>query len=196
MVAMLKGVLYYGVFVWFKKPTIDGEKVYTYHKTSQIKTIVVLFPILIIIKGMAVHLLIQLSNEVGAWFFTVGYIYALFYILGLYNSTRYLPHMMNGEKLIIRNGYVNSIELNISNIETIKTAKQGGIEDEIPKETYYSLLTMDSPQYEIFLREPVLMKGLFGRKKYIKTVVFRCDEPDEMINRINSIIDHIPSEKA
>lgn len=46
---------------------------------------------------------------------------------------------------------------------------------------------MDSPQYEIILKEPVLMKGTYGRKKQVKTVVFRSDEPIKMIDRINRI---------
>lgn len=46
---------------------------------------------------------------------------------------------------IIRLGYQSSIELDIKNIESIRTAKeQGGIGEKTPKETYYSLLNMDS----------------------------------------------------
>ncbi|MGE7024430.1 hypothetical protein [Solibacillus cecembensis] len=187
-------VFYYGILVWFKKPYITENGVFTYHKTSQIKTIVIVFSILIAIEAVLFHLLIQLWSDIAAWIFTVLNIYALFYMVGLYNSTRLLPHVINQDKLIIRLGYQSSIELDISNIESIKNAKQVGFGDKIPKETYYSLLNMDSPQYELFLKERVLMKGSYGRKKYVKAVIFRCDEPNEIINRINLIIDHIPSE--
>jgi hypothetical protein len=47
---------------------------------------------------------------------------------------------------------------------------------------------MDSPQYEIFLKQPALMKSSYGRKKYVKTVVFRTDEPMKMVDEINSTI--------
>lgn len=189
-------VFYYGILVWFQKPNIKENEVFTYHKTSQIKTIVIVFSIFIAIEGVLFHFLIQLWSDIAAWIFTGLNIYALFYMVGLYNSTRFLPHVINRDKLIIRLGYQSSIELDISNIESIKNAKQGGIGDKPPKETYYSLLNMDSPQYELFLKEPVLMKGSYGRKKYVKTVIFRSDEPNEIINRINLIINHIPSEKA
>ena len=189
-------VFYYGILVWFKKPNIKENEVFTYHKTSQIKTIVIVFSILIAIEGVLFHFLIQLWSDIAAWIFTVLNIYALFYMVGLYNSARFLPHVINRDKLIIRLGYQSSIELDISNIESIRNAKQGGIGDKTPKETYYSLLNLDSPQYELFLKEPVLMKGSYGRKKYVKTVIFRSDEPNEIINRINLIIDPIPSEKA
>lgn len=180
-------VFYYSTVGWFKKPTvIENGKVYSHHKTSQIKTIVILFSTLIILEGILFHFLIQLWSEVAAWIFTILNIYALLYMIGLYNSVRSLPHIIYFDKLIIRFGYQSSIELDISNIESIKTAKeQGGILEKTPKETYYAMVNMDSPQYEISLKEPALMISSYGRKKYVKTVVFRTDEPIKMIEEIN-----------
>ena len=115
--------------VRFKKPTvIKNEKVYAYHKTSQIKTIVIVFSILITLEGILFHFLIQSWSDVAAWIFAILNIYALLYMIGLYNSVRFLPHIIYFYKLIIRLGYQISIELDIRNIESIKTAKkQGGI---------------------------------------------------------------------
>lgn len=183
-------VFYYSIVGWFRKPTlIENEKVYSYHKTSQIKTIVIVFSILITLEGILFHFLIQLWSDVAAWIFTILNIYALLYLIGLYNSVRFLPHIIYFDKLIIRLGYQSSIELDIRNIESIQTAKkQGEIGKKIPKETYYAMLNMDSPQYEIILKEPALMKSSYGRKKYVKTVVFRTDEPIKMVDEINSNI--------
>lgn len=183
-------VFYYSIVGWFKKPYVmENEKVYSYHKTSQIKTIVIVFSILITLEGIFFHFLIQLWSDIAAWIFTILNIYALLYMIGLYNSVRFLPHIIYYDKLIIRLGYQSSIELDIRNIESIKTAKkQGGIGEKIPKETYYAMLNIDSPQYEIFLKEPALMRGSYGRKQYVKTVVFRTDEPIKMVEEINSNI--------
>ena len=182
-------VFYYSIVGWFRKPTvIENEKVYSYHKTSQIKTIVIVFSILITLEGILFHFLIQLWSDVAAWIFTILNIYALLYMIGLYNSVRFLPHIIYFDKLIIRLGYQSSIELDIRNIESIQTAKkQGGIGGKY-KETYYAMLNMDSPQYEIILKEPALMKSSYGRKKHVKTVVFRTDEPIKMVDEINSNI--------
>lgn len=182
-------VFYYSIVGWFKKPNmINNEKVYFYHKTSQIKMIVIVFSILIVLEGILFHYLIQLWwNDIAAWIFTLLNIYALLYMVGLYNSARFLPHTIYSNKLIIRLGYQSSIELDITNIDSVETAKvQGGIGEKIPKETYFAMLNMDSPQFEVFLKEGVLMKSSYGRKKYVKTVVFRADEPNEMLEEINS----------
>ncbi|WP_237458647.1 hypothetical protein [Pontibacillus yanchengensis] len=183
-------VFYYSIVGWFKKPIArDNEQIFSYHKTSQIKTIVIVFSILIILEGILFHFLIQIWSVLAAWIFTIINIYALLYIIGLYKSVIFLPHIIDHEKVVIRFGYQSSIKLNIRNIESIKTAKEiGGIGQKTPKDTYYAMLNLDSPQYEIFLKEPELMKSSYGRKKYVKNIIFRTDNPKGMIEEINSNI--------
>ncbi len=183
-------VAYYSIFSFTKKAAVsNNETAYFYHKTSQIKTFVTVFSILIVLEGILFHFVIQLWSDIAAWIFTILNIYALLYITGLYHSVRLLPHMIQSDKLIIRLGYQSNIKLDISNIESIKnTKKKGGIGEKIPKETYFAMLNLDSPQYEILLRVPALMRGSYGRKKYVKTIVFRTDEPHKMIAELNAAI--------
>lgn len=183
------GVFYYSFVVLFKKPSIKEQEIFTYHKTSQIKTIAIVCSMMIVVEGIVFHVLMQLWSDVAAWIFTILNIYALLYIIGLYNSTKFLPHAINGHSLTIRLGYQSQIELDIRHIEHIQTAKQADISTKIPKDTYYSLLTLDSPQYELFLKQPVLMTSAYGKKKYVKSVVMRCDDPNAFMNRLQSLIE-------
>lgn len=65
-------VFYYSIVGWFRYPTVIGNgKVCSYHKTSQIKTIVIVFSILIILEGIFFHFLIQSWSEVAAWIVTI-----------------------------------------------------------------------------------------------------------------------------
>ncbi|WP_052360646.1 hypothetical protein [Oceanobacillus manasiensis] len=179
-------VLYFALVGWFKDQTVQrNTSIYPYNKTSQIKTIVILFSILILLEGTIFHFLIQLWSQVAAWALTILNIYALLYMVGLYHSVRTLPHTLNKDTLIIRHGYQSSIEINIKNIESIKPAKdQEGIEDKRKKDIFYALMVMDSPQYEILLKKPAPMIGMYGRKKYVKTIVFRADDPNQMVEDI------------
>ena len=179
-------VLYYSILVWFKNPSEELEGSYTYHKSSQIKMIVILFSILIAVEGAFFHFLIQRWSDIFAWIFTVLNIYALLYMMGLYNSVRFLPHFIRRDKLIIRLGFQSSIEIGIDNIESIKKARESEFGVRIPKNTYYSLLKIDTPEFELNLKEPTLMRGSYGRKKYVDTVIFRADEPKKMIEEIHS----------
>ncbi|MEE1130477.1 MAG: hypothetical protein UHX00_02480 [Caryophanon sp.] len=177
-------MLYYGVIVFFKKPMLRVHNTFSYHKTSQIKLIVIVFSLLIVVEGVLFHLLLQRWSDIAAWIFTILNVYALLYIVGLYNSVRFLPHVLDGDTLTIRLGYQSSVEIDVRNIAEIQKPSDGGIGQKIPKSTYYSLLMMDSPQYEFMLKEPVVMKSAYGKKKYVSSVVMRCDEPQQLLARL------------
>lgn len=132
------------------------------------KTIVIVFSILIIVEALFLHFLILRWSVVGAWILTILNIYALLYMIRLYHSVRLLPHIVYPDKLIIRFGFQSSIE-----IKSITAAKeQGGFEEEKRKDTYYAMLNIDSPQYEIFIKEPTLMKSSSGRKNMLIMLYF------------------------
>lgn len=138
-------------------------------------------------EGLLIHFLIHLWSHIAAWIFTILNIYALIYIIGLYNSVKSLPHIISLDRIIIRIGYQSSIKLDIRNIESVRIANEkSDIFEKTSKEIYFAILNTDSPQYEIFLKEPTLMKSTYGRKKYVKTVVFRADNPVKMIETLNT----------
>lgn len=55
-----------------------------------------------------------------------------------------------------------------------------------PKDTYISLLKINTPQYELFLKESTPMKGSYGKRRYANSVVFRADEPNKLMEDIQS----------
>ncbi len=182
-------VFYYSLLVWFgKSRTADQNgKAFTYHRSSEMKTFIIVFTILIIGEGVLFHYLLQKWNEVIAWIFTILNVYGILYLVGFYNSAKYLPHLITQEKLIIRLGFQSSITLDIANIEQINRAKEIELGMKIPKSTYYSLLKLDTPHYELTLKEPVEMKGSYGIKKKVDKVVFRADDREAILEEINLV---------
>ncbi|WP_010199665.1 hypothetical protein [Bacillus sp. m3-13] len=182
-------VFYYSLLVWIEKSrTVDHNgKAFTYHRTSEMKTFIIVFAILITGEGVLFHYLLQKWNEVIAWVFTILNVYGILYLVGFYNSTKHLPHMISGEKIIIRLGFQSSISLDIENIEQLNRAKEIELGMKIPKSTYYSLLKLDSPHFEIVLKEPVEMRGSYGMKKMVDKVVFRADDQDAILEEINLV---------
>ena len=182
-------VFYFSLLVWFKKSrTADKKrKAFTYHRTSEMKTFIIVFAILITGEGLLFHYLLQKWNEVIAWVFTILNVYGILYLVGFYNSVKYLPHMITQEKIIIRLGFQSSITINIGNIEQINRAKEIELGMKIPKTTYYSLLKLDSPHLEIVLKDPVEMRGSYGMKKKVDKVVFRADDWKAILEEINLV---------
>lgn len=177
-------VFYYSVLVWFRKPEEEWQGDFAYHKTSQIKTFVIVFSIVILAEGLFVHFLLAQWNGAAAWIFTILNLYALLYMIGLYNSIRFMPHRIRDNNLTICLGFQYGVETDISNINAMKKATDTGLS--IPKDTCYAMLKIDSPQVELALKEPVLMKAAYGRNKYVKTIIFRADEPRLLMEEIKS----------
>ena len=182
-------VFYYSLLVWFKKPNglNQSGKAFTYHRTSEMKTFIIVFTILIIGEGVLFHYLLQKWNEVIAWIFTILNVYGILYLVGFYNSAKHLPHMIKEEKIIIRLGFQSSITLDIANIERINRAKEIELGMKVPEDTYYSLLKLDTPHFEIILKDPVEMNGSYGIKKKVDKVVFRVDDRDGMLEVIKLV---------
>ncbi|UVI32974.1 hypothetical protein [Paenibacillus spongiae] len=180
------GVLYYSIVVWFRKPREETQGVFTYHKTSQIKTVIIVFSILIAGEGMLLHFLIQRWNDAAAWILTVLNFYALLYMIGLYNSVRFTPHVIKEGKIMIHQGFQSRIEVDIEHIKSIHKAKESEFGVKIPDDTYYALFKIDSPQIELMLKEPARMRAAYGRNKYVTSIIFRADEPIKMMDEIHS----------
>lgn len=180
-------VFYYSLLVWFERfRTADQNgKAFSYHRSSEMKTFIIVFSILIIGEGILFHYLLQKWNEVLAWIFTILNVYGILYLVGFYNSVKHLPHIITHEKMIIRLGFQSSITLDIANIEQINRAKEIELGMKIPKSTYYSLLSLDTPHYELILKEPVEMRGFYGTKKKVDKVVFRVDDRDALLEEIH-----------
>ncbi|WP_231889861.1 hypothetical protein [Oceanobacillus sp. Castelsardo] len=76
----------------------------------------------------------------------------------------------------------------MDNIKSVKKAKESEFGVKIPKSTYYSLLKIDTPDFELLLKEPTMMRSSYSNNKYIDTVIFRADEADKMIEEIKYFI--------
>ncbi|WP_404447682.1 hypothetical protein LG307_02510 [Sutcliffiella horikoshii] len=183
-------VFYYSLLVWFKKSRTAEQngKAFTYHRSSEMKTFIIVFAILITGEGILFHYLLQKWNEGIAWIFTILNVYGLLYLVGFYNSAKHLPHMITQEKMIIRLGFQSNITIDIANIEQINRAKEIELGMKIPKTTYYSLLKLDTPHAEITLKEPVEMRGSYGMRKMVDKVVFRADDRDELLKEIKLVM--------
>jgi len=172
-------VFYYSLIVWFKKPQLTELKFFTYHKDSQIKMMVIVFTILIIVETVGLHFLLRIWSDLLAWVSVVLNIYGILYMIAFKNSVRYLPHLLNDQYLLIRLGFQSSVVVHLNNIESIAKAKPFDLLEKIPKDTYLSYMRLDTPQFEIRLKQPTQMKGSYGMNKEISTIVLRVDNPNE-----------------
>ncbi|WP_212667927.1 hypothetical protein [Virgibacillus pantothenticus] len=92
---------YYGAEVLFNKPNNDiSRDAYTYHQTSQIKMITIVFAILTVLEGGLLHFLVQFWNETIAWVTTLIHVHVLLYLTesvpmkSSFGKTRYITSVV------------------------------------------------------------------------------------------------------
>ena len=181
-------IYYYAFFVWFKKPVVNKELSFTYHKNSDIKVFVIIALIIGMIEVIAVHILLSHWNTIIAWVITVLSIYGLVYLVGLYNSVRYSPILIEDSHMVIRVGFQSSLRVNFENIESLESVS-ANYEEKAKKEkktTYNAIvLRTNLPQFEVALKKQVPQNGLFGVARQISTVYIMVDDPRGFASAVN-----------
>lgn len=190
IVSDVRRMFYYSFMIWMKKPGKERGEPFSYHQHSQFKTMAIFLSIILIIEGVLFHFLVQMWSELAAWILSAINILGLFYLMALYKSAKYLPHLVVDNRIIIRCGYQNKIEVAMNNVAVIQKAKEISMGEKIPKDMHYAVIIFDSPQFEIVLKEPIQTKGLFGRTIPIRSVVFRCDNSEAMLLKLSQGIQH------
>jgi len=182
-------IYYYAFLVWFKKPSINEELSFTYHKNSDIKVFVIIALIIGMIEVVAVHILLSYWNTIIAWLITVLSIYGLVYLVGLYNSVRYSPIVIEDNHMVIRVGFQSSLKLDFENIKALEPIGVN-YEEKVKKEkktTYNAIvLRTNLPQFEVTLKKEVPQIGLFGIYKEISTVYIMVDNPRDFAKAVSS----------
>lgn len=171
--------IYYSLLVWFKKPAMPQARysVFTYHRESQLKVLVVFFSILIGVEAALLHFLLSMWNAIVSWALLALNIYGILYIIALYQSSRHLPHLLSNDLLYLCMGLQSAITVSLDNIEHFRKARPIDLTSKIEEGIYLSYLRFDTPQFEIVLKNPVQIKTLHGAKKTISVIIFRVDNP-------------------
>lgn len=135
------------------------------------------------------HFLLQQWSEALAWISVVFNVYAILYMIALNNSFRCLPILLKEDRLIVRLGFQSRLDIPLSNIESISQAKSVLFGEKASKETFLAYFRVDTPQFEIRLKKPLLLKGACGMKKSISAVILRVDHPHEFAAELNRRIE-------
>lgn len=171
------GVFYYSIIAGIKRPDAPKETSFTYHQTSQFKTVSIVFSIIILLETVGLHVLLSMWSPLLAWIFGVLNVYGILYLVAMSRSMACLPHMLDERQLYIQNGFQSSAVIPLHAIHEIVKAKPLELGEKIPKHMYAAYPRIDTPQFEIRLKHPVPMRGPYGIKKQVSIIVISVDEP-------------------
>lgn len=182
---------YYCLFVWFRRPVLRDEvEVFTYHRKSMIKVLLIFGLVMVIIDVTLIHWLIALFSQVWAWIVTALGIYTAIFVVAFYNSVRYGPHAIDGEHIHFRQGMTWEAKIHVSQLASIERCKSSGLTTSKPdKHAFKCIIGLDDPQLEVRLTEEVLIRGMYGMTQRINKIQLWVDEPNQLYDRLQQWIE-------
>lgn len=179
--AMEFGVWYYSLIAWWKKQPARALPAsvtpFSMHRTSDAKTLSIVFAILILFEASLSHLIIAIWSDLWAWIATASSLYLSVALLGYWNSVKDSPILLTPERLYVRMGFLSRLSVERGHIASIRRVKSGFSEEKRDKNAFYALLFFDEAQFEIELKQPAAVTELFGRKRFVSKLYLRVDEP-------------------
>ena len=175
MVASEMAVFYYGLGSWRARPHVPpGASSFTHHRRSGQAAMVFALLLLMLVEGIAVHVLLLLWSPVAAWIFTAGTIYGALWLFADYRATVLRPILVEEECLTLRAGLRWTMQLPRTRITAITATQPPDV-----KETL-NLTFLATPTHWIVLNNPLPADGPYGFKRTVETVGIRPDTPHDL----------------
>lgn len=172
-VAMEIAVIYYSLFAWKKRDTMENE--FTYHKESSARMLLGVFIFLILIETSAIHLLIQGASVTVAWVLSIFSLYTVLQLLGILKSLSRRPIYINESIVCLKYGLFGETMIPIDKIDSIelssKSLEYGGLTRHLSP-----LKDADSHNVVIGLKTEHELIGFYGFKKTFKKLAFHVDD--------------------
>ncbi|TPG86704.1 hypothetical protein EEL32_12825 [Brevibacillus laterosporus] len=192
-------LFYYSFGVLFKKPEIREDISFSYHKTTIIKTMMMVFGLLLAAETVLLHWLLSMWSEIAAWIATAFSIYAAFYIIAFYNSVKYLLCTVTDDRVTLYAGYQSVAVIDIANIEALQSPNMSNVAlnpfEKGDPDVINTTLMMDSPSFEIKVKEPAIHYGVFGMKKEFRRIMFKVDEPVRFAQAVRSKMEKLQEQR-
>lgn len=168
----------YAITGWFRRfQPPNGAMAFSYHRESGYGAILMLLVVFAMPPEMfAAHVLIAHWSGVAAWVWTALEAYGVLWLLGDFQAMRLHPFVLESERLRMRIGLRWRLDLNLREIESIETPKEG---DEVLRLTLHT-----APTAVLVTREPVEVRGLLGLKRTTRRIGIAMDDAGTFVSEL------------
>jgi hypothetical protein len=174
-------VLYYGFIHWKSRKLVAHE--YSYHKRSGTPALLWILILLILVETFSLHLLLLKWSPLLAWVLFIFSIYSAVQILGFAKSLTQRPIKVEKNRVLLRYGILNEVEIFLSDIISIDALEYSPQKEEGLK-SLSPLGEMEKPNVQITLSKEYTASGFYGKKSKFKILVLHVDEDSEFIAEI------------
>lgn len=167
-------IFYFALGSWRAEPHhLAGASAFTHHRRSGQAGVVLGFVMLMVVEGIAVHLLLSMWSVLAAWIFTLSSAYGALWLISDYRATVLRPILVGDERILIRGGIRYTVEVSRSVIMSISRKRP-----EFGKEVL-SLKLIGPPTHWMIFSEAVDVHGPYGTTRSVRAIGIEPDDPLE-----------------
>ena len=168
------------LFSWGAAPDVPkGWAPYTYHTylTPMLATLLVLQ----LIELSVMHLLLMLWNPTVAYVLLALSIWGVIWTVALLKSFRLNPVLLGEDCIRARWGMINDVCIPI---ELIADTGRAFTSEELDTKAVLNLAMFSSPNVSLRLREPIVMRTMFGGSREISGVALRLEDSATFVSQL------------
>ncbi|WP_431244938.1 hypothetical protein ACQ9BO_12470 [Flavobacterium sp. P21] len=175
--------LYYCFIKWTNNKTPENQ--FTGYKNSGVSAIYIGLMLASIAEAATMHMLLISHSKKGAILFLVLHIYLLLNLTGQLKAIIFRRHSILSEKIIIRYGLFNSLEIPIDSIENISRF-EGDYEKNGNLAKLALLGKLEPHNVSIEVKDNIEVHLPFGIIKKPKLILFYIDDVDTFVFNVKS----------
>lgn len=172
-------MMYYAFGSWGRKAHVPpGATAFTYHMKSGLVGLLSALLGAAVVELVAVHLVIHTRAPKAAWLVAAVSAMGIFWLLGFIRAIVLRPVLVTDSEVTVRGGSSWTLDVPRAVIERV----EGGRLVKAPAREaleHLQATPISQPNILITLREPLEAHGLYGRRKCVRTVALRLDEPEK-----------------
>lgn len=157
---------------WLCPSQVEGLA-FTQHRTSSLKGLVITVALLLLAETAGLHLLLERWNPIVAWIATGGSLYALVWLVALYQSARLWPTSLHGDHLHVGAGLRGGAIVARDQIAKVEPVTH--TDRRQPDYLHTAILT--EPNLLLTLSSPAIAVDLGGRERPVTRIGLYLDDP-------------------
>ncbi|HLK68270.1 MAG TPA: hypothetical protein VKU19_32780 [Bryobacteraceae bacterium] len=162
-------VFYFAFLSWRTQPLVpDGSRAFSVHERSSAGMMFAALAGLSLVESVIAHVLIMRWSASAAWILTVLSVYGALWLAAIARSFALRPILVGRGQLTVRNGMLGSFCVPIDQLGIVR---RGSGED-----ADWSALPLTCTTVELELSSPVVVAGMYGRKRQVKRIALSVDD--------------------
>jgi hypothetical protein len=168
-------------YLFARKSVSTAGDVFTYHKGVGYKGVLIALLSVILLESAGLFFLLHKWSPILSWVHLALNVYGLLYLISDYRAIIQLPIIITDHALQIRVGSRRQLTVPLEKIASINGASRF-IEEKKNKDVFKAvLIEIDTPQFELNLKEPITTTNFLGKPQQITKVYLTVDDKEKFL---------------